>query len=86
VFETLKRLTGVDTDEEVLGFINTNPVQLKIEIQNPKNPGAILKTLYVSDAQFDIPDVPARVNTPVDFTLGWQSQTGTYSAFKGAMA
>jgi hypothetical protein len=85
VFETLKRLTGVDTAEEVLGFINTNPVQLKIEIQNPKNPGTVIKTLYVSDAQFDIPDVPARVNTPVDFTLGWQSQSGTYSAFKGAM-
>jgi hypothetical protein len=86
VFATLKRLTGVDTDEEVLGFINTNPVRLKIEIQNPKNPGQILKTLYVADAQFDIPDVPARVNTPVDFTLGWQSQSGTYSAFKGAMS
>lgn len=85
-FLTLKRLTGVDTDEEVLGFINVNPVQLKIEIQNPKNPGQILKTLYVADAQFDIPDVPARVNAAIDFTLGWQSQSGSYSAFKGAMA
>jgi hypothetical protein len=58
---------------------------LKLEIQNPKDTGTTIKTLYVEDALFDIPGTPARVNQPTDFAMGWQSRSGTYSAFKGEM-
>lgn len=85
-FEVLRKITGLDVDAEVVGFINQNAVQLKLEIQNPKNPSAIIKTLYVSDALFDIPGTPARVNQPTDFAMGWQSRNGTYKAIKGAMS
>jgi hypothetical protein len=85
-FELLRDLTGIDVDAEVVGFINQNPVKLKIEIKDPRNPGNTIKTLYVKDAQFDIPGTPARVNTPTDFSLGWSAQSGTYSAFKGSRA
>lgn len=69
---------------EVFGWLNTHTVELEIEIHDPKNPGNVLKTLYVSDAIFDAPDTPARVNQPTDFTFGWQSQSGTYTVYKGA--
>lgn len=85
-FQVLKQFTGLDTDKEVVGFLNQNQIQMKIEIQNPKNPAVILKTLYVPDAIFTIPGTPAKVNTPTDFTVHYDSQTGDYSAFKGAMA
>lgn len=85
-FVLLGEITGLDTTNEVIGFLNQNPVRLKIEIQNPRNTGQILKTLYVPDAIFDIPGTPARVNTPTDFTLNWNAQTGDYQAVKGVMA
>ncbi|GAC1522435.1 MAG: hypothetical protein NVS3B1_07810 [Marmoricola sp.] len=84
-FNLLAQVTGVDTTQELIGFLNVNPVRLKIEIQNPRNTGQILKTLYVKDAIFDIPGTPARVNTPTDFTLNWNAQTGDYVAVKGAL-
>lgn len=84
-FNFLEDITGIDTDEELVGYINQNPVQLKIEVLNPRNLGETLKTLYVKDALFDIPGTPARVNTPTDFAMNWSAQDGTYSAFKGEM-
>jgi hypothetical protein len=83
-FTFLGQMTGLDTANEVVGWLNLNPLRIKIEIQNPSNPGAVLKTLYVADARFDIPATPARVNAVVDFSLGWESITGTYVAYKGA--
>lgn len=84
-FELLKTFTGLNTAEEIVGFINQNPIQLKIEIQNPKNPGETIKTLYVSDAIFDIPGTPAKANTPTDFVCTWKSQTGDHTVYKGAL-
>jgi hypothetical protein len=83
-FALLKQATGVDATQEVIGYLNLNPLRIKVEIQNPSNPAAVLKTLYVADARFDIPGTPAKVNAVIDFTLGWESITGTYSAYKGA--
>jgi hypothetical protein len=79
----LAKITGAPVDE-VFGYLNQNPIPLEVPILNPKNPGTVLKTLYVSDAIFQMPGTPARVNTPTDFTLRWDSQNGTYSEFKGA--
>jgi hypothetical protein len=82
-FDLLSRATGVARGE-VIGFLNTHEEPLVIEIQNPKNPGQIIKTLYVSDAIFSIPGTPARVNTPTDFVLSFESRRGSYIAYKGA--
>lgn len=79
----LAKVTGV-LPAEVFGYLNQNAIPLEIQIQNPKNPGAILKTLYVADAIFQVPGTPARVNAPTDFALRWDSQSGTYSEYKGA--
>jgi hypothetical protein len=81
--DVASKVTGVD-DSEVIGWLNTNGIPFEIAILNPKNPAQVLKTLYVDDAQFQIPGTPARVNTPTDFAFGWESKSGTYSAFKGA--
>ena len=85
-FRLLQRITGVNTAQEVIGWLNLNPLRLKLEITDPNNYGNVLKTLYVPDARFDIPGTPARVNAVVDFTMNYESLVGTYSAFKGAAA
>lgn len=81
-FAMLTSITGL-SNEEVIGWLNINPFPMSIKIQNPKNPSAILKTLYISDAMFDMPDGAMKVNQPVDFTLNFESQTGTFSVYKG---
>lgn len=81
--QLISNVQGVSS-AEVFGWLNTHPVNLAVEIHDPKAPANILKTLVVSDAIFDAPDTPARVNTPTDFTFGWQSQSGTYTVYKGA--
>lgn len=83
-FKLLGMMTGVDTVHEVIGWLNLHTMRLKLEIEDPKDPGTFIKTLYVPDARFDIPATPARVNAVVDFTMNWESIEGTYSAFKGA--
>ena len=84
-FQLLSKVTGV-AQSEVIGFLNQNSVPLTVEIQNPKNPAQVLKTLRVDDAIFDVPGTPARVNAPTDFSLRWESRSGDYRAIKGAMA
>jgi hypothetical protein len=79
----LAKVTGV-AQTEVYGYFNQNTIPVEIQIQNPKNPGQILKTLFVSDGIFQIPGTPARVNAPTDFSLRFDSQNGTFSEFKGA--
>jgi hypothetical protein len=79
----MSQVTGVDEDE-VFGWLNLHTVGLEIAIQNPKNTGQILKTLWVDDAQFQPPGTGARVNTPTDFTFRWASKSGDFSVFKGA--
>jgi hypothetical protein len=81
-FALLKEVTGVEEDE-VYGWFNDNTVSLDIEIENPKNPGQLLKTVRIEDAKFQPPGTPARVNQPTDFAIAWQSVNGSFSEFKG---
>jgi hypothetical protein len=81
-FNALSEVTGVANDE-VFGFFNTNSVPVDIEIQDPKDPGTILKTIYVEDGQFQPPGTPARVNSATDFAMQFNSVNGTFSEFKG---
>lgn len=82
LYAVLAKITGLSRTE-VIGWLNINPIPMSIKIQNPRNPAQILKTLYVSDAMFDMPDTSVRVNQAIDFSLSYQSQTGTYSCYKG---
>jgi hypothetical protein len=79
----LAKITGAPANE-VFGFLNQNPIPLEVPILNPKDPSTVLKTLYVSDAIFQMPGTPARVNAPTDFTLQFDSQNGDYTEYKGA--
>lgn len=82
-FKLLNEITGVE-ESEVFGWFNENTVLLDIEIENPKNPGTLLKTVRVKDAKFQPPGTPARVNQPTDFAVAWASVNGSFSEFKGA--
>lgn len=82
-FRMLSLITRRDP-AEVFDYFNQESVPVEIQIQNPKNPGEILKTIYMTDGQFQPPGTPARVNAPTDFSVSFNSVTGTFSEFKGA--
>jgi hypothetical protein len=84
-FDLLEAVTGVARDE-VFGWFNDNTVDLKIKIEDPRDPGTILKTLWVDDAKFQSPGTPARVNTPTDFSFNYESLNGTFKEVKGEPA
>lgn len=82
-FAALSQATGVATDE-VFGYFNQDITPVEIQIQNPKNPGQILKTVYIPDGQFQPPPMDARVNTSTDFAMAFNSASGTFREYKGA--
>jgi hypothetical protein len=82
-FQTMTLVTGRDGDE-VFDYMNLESTPVEVQIQNPKNPGEILKTVYIEDGQFQPPGTPARVNAATDFSFAFNSINGTFSEFKGA--
>lgn len=82
-FTTLSLVTGRDPDE-VFDYMNLEQVPVEVQIQNPKDPSEILKTIYVEQGQFQPPGTPARVNQATDFSFAFNSVNGTFSEFKGA--
>lgn len=81
-FDVLEQVTGV-LRTEVYGWFNLNEVDLQIKIENPKNPGTIIKTLRLERAKFQPPGTPARVNSPTDFVINFESADGTFTEIKG---
>jgi hypothetical protein len=82
-FTVMHRVTGRN-QAEVFDYFNETVVPVDIEIHDPKNPGSVIKTIYVEDGQFQPPGTPARVNSATDFAFQFNSVNGTFSEFKGA--
>lgn len=81
LFTNLRRITGVDASE-VIGVLNNFPVGLEVVILNPNDRTETIKTVWVSDAKFQIPSTPAQAGSVVDYTMNWESNSGELSVFK----
>lgn len=81
-FDLLETVTGVSRTE-VYGWFNDNTVDLQIQIENPRASGQIIKTIRVDSAKLQPPGTPARVNTPTDFSVQFESADGTFKEYKG---
>lgn len=84
LFEFLAASMGV-AQSEVYGYINQYTFPLTAVIHDPKNPGTIIKSIYVPDAFFQAPGENARVQTITQFPVSWESMTGTFSEVKGQL-
>jgi hypothetical protein len=80
----LANATGVATNE-VTGYFYQNPMPFGIDIQNPKNPNVIIKTIFIPDAQIQPPGTPAKVNTATDFSFSYESLSGTFTEYRGGI-
>jgi hypothetical protein len=66
------------TPGEVAGPLTTAPMEMLIKLKSPTN-GAVLKQLLVPDARFNLPGYSAKVQSKLDLTFNWTSDTGDLS-------
>jgi hypothetical protein len=82
LFAKLYATTGVSTSQ-IVGPLSAVPVPLEIHLNDPST-GARIKTIYIPDAIFDVPEITARVNQLVDTPFKFQSNTGAMTVYNGA--
>lgn len=83
LFEFIAQITGTPTNE-IPNILSSLPLEMVQEITHPTT-GAVMKTLYVSDARFQVPAIPARVQQKLEQQIQWSSDGGNLEVFQGAM-
>lgn len=74
---------GIASSTEAVGPLQFNDVRFDVVLHHPDT-GAVLKTLEVADAQFTLPGYSSRVNTKLDVTMNFQSESGVLTALDSA--
>lgn len=67
----------------VAGYTTSVGVQLDITIKDPDT-GDALKSIYVPDARFTLPALNPRVDSKLDVTFNFKSDTGSMLVYKGS--
>lgn len=78
----LSQITGVDP-AQVIGPNSSVPIPLEMHIRHPET-NARMKTIYVPDARFDLPGFSGQVQTRLENTLNWTSDSGQMFVYNGA--
>jgi hypothetical protein len=68
---------------QVIGALSSTSVPIEIHLNHPET-GARLKSIYVPDARFDIPDLTSRVGQKIDINFKFNSDTGQLYVYNGA--
>lgn len=84
LFHKISTVTGVNP-AEVLGPNITDPIQVKVEINDPASPGTIIKTIHLPEARFTVPGFSGQVQTKLENQFDWTSDTGDMKVYKGAI-
>jgi hypothetical protein len=84
LFSSLALLQGVD-QSEIYGYINQYQFPMTAVIYDPANPSNIIKSIYCSDCVFQAPGETVKVQQVTDFSIAWESQSGTFREVKGAL-
>ena len=82
MMDKLVRITGV-TAGEVIGPNINQPVPVEIRVYHPTSK-AQLKTFYIPDARFTVPGFNAQVQTKMEQSLPFSSDTGTLLIYNGS--
>jgi hypothetical protein len=84
LYTALSELLGVGISE-VMGYINEFPVPLTLVINNPRERGKVLKSIFIEDAIFQAPGTSAKANTTVQSSITWESLEGSFTEIKAAL-
>lgn len=83
LFAKIQQITGITDSAEVVGPSISATVPLEIRISDPNSPTTRLKTLYIPDARFQVPGMQGRVQTKMENTFSFTSDSGTLKVYNG---
>lgn len=78
----LSQITGVSASQ-VIGPNSSVPVPLEMHVRHPDT-GVRMKTIYVPDARFDLPGINGQVQTRLENTLNFTSDSGQMFVYNGS--
>jgi hypothetical protein len=81
LFSKLAQIANV-TENEIIGPFSSVPLGMEIRVNHPDT-GARLKTFYVDDARFTIPNIQGQVQQKAEVTFNWTSDSGNLKIYKG---
>jgi hypothetical protein len=77
----IQNLIGIP-NTQIAGALTYPEVQLECRLRNPDT-HALLKTIYVPDAQFEAPPMSQRANQQLEFTMNFSGATGSMTVYQG---
>jgi hypothetical protein len=79
----IHQIANVPTTTEIVGPYTAAPLGLELRVSHPDT-GVRLKTLYVEDAKFTLPNVQGQVQQKVSVTFNFTSDGGNLKVYQGA--
>jgi hypothetical protein len=81
LFDRIAQVTNVPTNETA-NALSSQPLEMEAVIRHPDT-GVVLKTLYLEDARFQPPALPARANSTIEVNFPFTSDGGHLLVYKG---
>lgn len=83
LWDKIRQIANVSNTNAIVGPYSSIPLEMELRINDPDT-GARLKTLYVPDARFMVPNVQGQVQQKLQVTFNFTSDGGTLKVYKGA--
>lgn len=81
MFDLIAQITGVDP-AQTINVLSAVPLEMEIRISHPDT-GDVIKTFYIPDARFTPPAPQPQVDSKLELTFQWSSDTGQLLIYNG---
>lgn len=81
LFSKIHEIADV-AEDRIIGPYTSATIPVELRISDPDS-GNVLKTLYVPDARFTVPGIQGRVQTKLETTFSFTSDSGTLLVYEG---
>lgn len=82
LFDKIRQVANISNENEIIGPYTSVPLEVEARISDPDGAG-VIKTLYVEDARFLIPNVQGQVQQKLTVTFNFTSDGGNLVVYKG---
>lgn len=82
LFDKIRQIANISSETEIIGAYSSVPLAVELQINDPDT-GTRIKTLYVEDARFLIPNVQGQVQQKLQVTFNFTSDGGNLVIYAG---
>jgi hypothetical protein len=83
LFDKIRQVANISNVNEIIGPYTSAPLEVEVRIYNPDDAGNVIKTLYIEDARFLIPNVQGQVQQKLQVTFNFTSDGGHLVVYAG---